>query len=281
MEKKQINWRKYSYIIVDECQDLTRVQLEIIRKLYIDKEESCIWFLTDVAQSIYMHSWLSKHSFKSIGFNMTGKSNILSKNYRTTKQIAMAAYSLLGKDAALNKSDDFVEPVLVEKNGAKPQYHAFEELETELEFLVNEIKKLLMNEKYDLCDIAIVAKSWNYLEDVSTHLLNHGLDAHLLKGQKSEAYYEEITTKIIATREWTVKELATLGFECLPSSANFVFAKHNSVDAETIFNALKAEGIFVRYFKAPRINEYLRITIGTDEEMGKVVEFLKNYFMEN
>ena len=98
---------------------------------------------------------------------------------------------------------------------------------------------------------------------------------------ESEAYYEEITAKIIATREWTVKELATLGFECLPSSANFVFAKHNSVDAETIFNALKAEGIFVRYFKAPRINEYLRITIGTDEEMGKVVEFLKNYFMEN
>ena len=98
---------------------------------------------------------------------------------------------------------------------------------------------------------------------------------------ESEAYYDEITAKIIATREWTIKELGALGFECLPSSANFVFAKHNTIPAETIFNALKAEGIFVRYFKAPRINEYLRITIGTDEEMGKVVEFLKNYFMKN
>ena len=197
MKTKQIRWKRYSYIIVDECQDLTRVQLEIIRHLYKEKEESCILFLTDVAQSIYMHSWLSKHSFKSIGFNMAGKSNILSKNYRTTKQIAMAAYSLLGKDTDLNKSDDFVEPVLVERNGAKPQYHAFEELETELEFLVNEIKKLLMNEKYDLCDIAIVAKSWNYLEDVSAHLLNHGLDAHLLKDEESEAYYEEGKIQLI------------------------------------------------------------------------------------
>lgn len=191
MEKKQLYWKKYSYIVVDECQDLTRVQLEIIKKLYNDKEGSCIWFLTDIAQSIYMHSWLSKHSFKSIGFNMAGKSNILSKNYRTTKQIAMAAYSLLGKDLVLNKSDNFVEPVLVERNGAKPQYHSFERLEQELNFLVKEIKKLLLNGTFDLHDIAIVAKTWNYLEDIKPHLLNHGLDAHLLKNQKSEAYYEE------------------------------------------------------------------------------------------
>ena len=223
MERRKIAWKRYSYIVVDECQDLTRVQLEIIRQLYKEKEESCILFLTDVAQSIYMHSWLSRHSFKSIGFNMAGKSNILSKNYRTTKQIAMAAYSLLGKDTALNKSDDFVEPVLVERNGAKPQYHAFEGLEKELEFLVYEIKKLLTNEKYDLCDIAIVAKSWNYLEDVSTHLLNHGLDAHLLKGQKSEAYYEEGKIQLITLHsskglEFPVVFLVGINHNILPYS---------------------------------------------------------------
>lgn len=188
---------QYSYIIVDECQDLSRVQLEIIGQIYKRNDESCILFLTDVAQSIYMHSWLSKHSFKSVGFNMAGKSNILSKNYRTTKQIAMAAYSLLRKDMSLNKSDDFVEPVLVDRNGAKPQYHAFDGLGKELDFLECEIKKLLMNNKYDLCDIAIVAKTWNYLEDVRIHLLNHGLDAHLLKGKKSDAYYEEGKIQLI------------------------------------------------------------------------------------
>lgn len=94
---------------------------------------------------------------------------------------------------------------------------------------------------------------------------------------ESEEYYEEITAKIIATRERTVKALVELGFTCLPSSANFVFAKHERIPAETIFNALKERGIYVRYFNAPRINEYLRITIGTDEEMDKVLDFLKGY----
>ena len=94
---------------------------------------------------------------------------------------------------------------------------------------------------------------------------------------ESEEYYEEITAKIIATRERTVKALVELGFTCLPSSANFVFAKHEKIPAETIFNALKERGIYVRYFNAPRINEYLRITIGTDEEMDKVLNFLKGY----
>ena len=93
---------------------------------------------------------------------------------------------------------------------------------------------------------------------------------------KSKDYYDEITDKIIATRERTVKELTGLGFECLPSSANFVFAKHNRIPAKDIFNALKEAGIYVRYFSAPRINEYLRITIGTDEQMDKVFEFMKN-----
>lgn len=190
MENKKMYWKKYSYILVDESQDLTRVQLEIIKKIYNDKEGSCIWFLTDVAQSIYGHSWLSRHSFKSVGFNMAGKSNILSKNYRTTKQIAMAAYSLLEKDQGLNKSDDFVEPVLVERNGTKPQYCSFEKQDEELDWLIREIKKLLLDEKYDLSDIAIAARNWNYLEDVKVHLVENGLDANILRGEDADTYYE-------------------------------------------------------------------------------------------
>ncbi len=94
---------------------------------------------------------------------------------------------------------------------------------------------------------------------------------------KSREYYDEITARIIATRERTIKELTALGFKCLPSSANFVFATHPEYKAADIFNALKKAGIYVRYFNSPRISEYLRITIGTDEEMDKVFEFLHNY----
>lgn len=94
---------------------------------------------------------------------------------------------------------------------------------------------------------------------------------------KSREYYDEITARIISTRERTVEELTTLGFKCLPSSANFVFATHADYKAVDIFNALKSAGIFVRYFNSPRISEFLRITIGTDEEMDKVFEFLHKY----
>lgn len=112
---------------------------------------------------------------------------------------------------------------------------------------------------------------------VNSYTLNRmSIELGALAAQSGE-YYDEITAKIISTRERTVSELNKLGFQCLPSSANFVFAKHNEKKAEDIFNALKSEGIYVRYFKAPRINEFLRITIGTDEEMDKVIEFLKRY----
>lgn len=197
MEKKEITWKRYSYIVIDECQDLTRVQLEIIRNIYLEKEGSCILFLTDVAQSIYGHSWLSKHSFKSIGFNMAGKSNVLSKNYRTTKQIAMAAYSLLGKDVTLSKSDDFVEPVLVERNGLKPQYHTFENLQGEFRYVAEEIKKLLLDSKFDLMDIAIVAKTWSYLENIQNYLISHGIDAILLRKTKADAYCTEDKVQLL------------------------------------------------------------------------------------
>ena len=80
------------------------------------------------------------------------------------------------------------------------------------------------------------------------------------------AYFKENIAKIINTRENTVKRLSALGFTCLPSSANFVFATHGKISAKVIFEALRKKHIYVRYFDAPRIDNYLRITIGTDAE---------------
>ena len=91
---------------------------------------------------------------------------------------------------------------------------------------------------------------------------------------RNEAYFKEITDKIVATREWTKKELAKLGFEFPDSYTNFIFAKHKSVPAEEIYQALRAQDIYVRYFKKPRIDNYLRITIGTDDEMHALIDFL-------
>ena len=90
-------------------------------------------------------------------------------------------------------------------------------------------------------------------------------------------YYDEVAQKVIATRERTVKRLAELGFECLDSKANFVFARHKSIAGKTLFEELKREGVYVRHFDDERINDFLRITIGTDEQMERLFELLEKY----
>ncbi len=94
---------------------------------------------------------------------------------------------------------------------------------------------------------------------------------------ENKNYYKEITAKVVATRKRTIEELTRLGFECLPSSTNFVFARHKSIDGVTIFNELRQAGIYVRHFNSERINDYLRITIGTDEQMDELFRFLAKY----
>lgn len=92
---------------------------------------------------------------------------------------------------------------------------------------------------------------------------------------RDDKYFKEIVGKIINTRETAKNKLEELGFSCTDSKANFLFATHKSVSAEEIFNKLKERNIYVRYFKKPRIDNYLRITIGTDAEMTRLYEALK------
>lgn len=94
---------------------------------------------------------------------------------------------------------------------------------------------------------------------------------------EDEAYFQEITQRVIATREWTKQELARLGFTFTDSKTNFIFAAHESIPAQEIFDALRENQIFVRYWNKPRIGNNLRISIGTDDEMKQVVEFLEEF----
>ncbi len=90
-------------------------------------------------------------------------------------------------------------------------------------------------------------------------------------------YFEDTCQKIMDTREWTQKELTALGFTFQDSKANFIFAAHKTCPAKQIFEALRAKHIYVRYFAKPRIDNYLRISIGTREEMEQLIRFLKDY----
>ena len=94
---------------------------------------------------------------------------------------------------------------------------------------------------------------------------------------EDEQYFRETTEKIIATRERVKGELGALGFSFPDSRSNFIFATHPRLPARELFEALREEHIYVRFFDKPRIRDYLRITIGTDQEMDIFLAFVRDY----
>ena len=167
--KSQVE-EKYTHIIVDETQDLTRVQLEFIKTLYMNKNYSSILFVSDTAQSIYPEAWLVKgRSFTSIGFDMKGKSIALSKSYRTTIQIAYAAYSLIADDKNIIAEDNFVKPSLIDKQGVYPVYKGFKNKILEAEYVTGIIKDEL-KDRYSYKDIAIISRFKNQLKEIKNYL---------------------------------------------------------------------------------------------------------------
>ncbi len=120
-----------------------------------------------------------------------------------------------------------------------------------------------------------------YINDVKYSFNSYTMNQTALvlgvEAVRDRVYFEETCRKVIATREWTKQELKKLGFTFGDSRSNFIFATHETVPAKEIFEALKKENIFVRYFSKPRIDNYLRISIGTDEEMQQLIKFLQGY----
>lgn len=97
---------------------------------------------------------------------------------------------------------------------------------------------------------------------------------------KDDAYFKETVRKIMDTREWAKGRLTELGFTFPDSKSNFIFASHSRVPAKELFEALKKQQIYVRYFDQPRLSDYLRITIGTREEMETLFAFLETYLAQ-
>ena len=96
-----------------------------------------------------------------------------------------------------------------------------------------------------------------------------------------EAYFQETTGRIVRTREKMAGRLRQLGFQFPDSRANFLFITHEKADAARLYEALKEARIYVRYFPSGRLAPYLRMTIGTDEEMEQVLAFLEDYLRRN
>jgi len=117
------------------------------------------------------------------------------------------------------------------------------------------------------------------LERVKNSFNSYPLDRLAIVGATAaiddDAYFAQTCQRVIASRERLVGELAGLGFAVLPSAANFIFARHPAHDAGQLAAALRADGIIVRHFKTPRIDQFLRITVGTDDECATLVAALR------
>ena len=117
-----------------------------------------------------------------------------------------------------------------------------------------------------------------YLSDVKFSINSYTMNPlSIIAGAaavEDEEYFKKTTEEIIHTREYSKKRLSELGFTFPDSMSNFIFASHSSVPAKEIFGRLKECGIYVRYWDKPRINNHLRITIGTRENMDKVFDKL-------
>ena len=130
-------------------------------------------------------------------------------------------------------------------------------------------------------------KAIKYLNDVKFSVNSYTMNVPALIAGKAaiedESYFLDVRQKVIDTREWVKKELKALGFFFGDSKTNFIFAGHEGTRpgesraafAKRIFEELKERHIYVRYFDKPRINGYLRISIGTDDEMRLLLDILK------
>ncbi len=98
---------------------------------------------------------------------------------------------------------------------------------------------------------------------------------------EDEAYTRANCRTVMQTRENTAKALKTLGFEVLDSRANFLFAKHPAIDGKQLYLSLKERGVLIRHFDTPRLKEYNRITVGSDEQMQILLDTITQIMEEN
>jgi len=124
------------------------------------------------------------------------------------------------------------------------------------------------------------AKLIEGLERIKNSFNSYPLDRFAIKGAtaaiEDETHFRQCCNNIIKTRQTVCEQLSQLGFSVLPSAANFIFTKHTKLKAINIASSLREKSIIVRHFKQNRIDDYLRITIGTDQECEILIKALKD-----
>jgi SOS regulatory protein LexA len=244
VKKKTI--MRYTHVISDESQDLTRVQLEFLYALGSDKDYSSVLFVADTAQSIYSNSWLVKgRSFSSVGFDVKGKSNSLAKNYRTTTQIAETAYSLLENDNLITGDENFVKPSLLDKQGAYPVFRRFNTKALEAGYVSNLIVEL--SKDYNYGDIAIIARTNEQVKEFGTYLETAKVPFKVMSAQDGYEFGDDkvkvLTMHAIKGLEFKVVIMIGVNSKSLP-------LKSFTIDDEDSFESRERKLMYVGMTRA-------------------------------
>ena len=115
-----------------------------------------------------------------------------------------------------------------------------------------------------------------YLNDVKYSVNSYTMNRPAIElgiaSLSDEEYFKKTVAQIIATRQWTIDELQNRGFKVTDSATNFVFASPSKISAKELFTKLREKGIYVRWWDKPRLRDWLRISVGTDEEMQTLMD---------
>jgi histidinol-phosphate aminotransferase len=128
---------------------------------------------------------------------------------------------------------------------------------------------------YALGDAGLIEALRRVKDSFNSYPLDRFAQAGAVAAIEDRAYFEQTCAKVIATRTWLVGELAALGFDVLPSAANFVFARHRRQGGAELAAGLRERGVIVRHFTKPaRIAQFLRITVGTEAQCQALIAAL-------
>ncbi len=128
---------------------------------------------------------------------------------------------------------------------------------------------------YAMGNPSLIEALFRIKDSFNSYTIDRLAIAGALAAFEDENYFKETTSKIITTREVLVEKLKRIGFDILPSQTNFVFITHEKVTAVELYQELKKERILTRHFRDPVIQNHLRVTIGTDEQMHKLMDTIK------
>ena len=129
---------------------------------------------------------------------------------------------------------------------------------------------------YAIGDADLIEALTRVKDSFNSYPLGRPAQAGAIASLEDEAYFQESRVRVIEGRARLTLELARLGFDVLPSSANFVFARGPALGGAELAVALRERAVIVRHFSAPRISDYLRITVGTDEQIDRLLSALSD-----